>query len=102
MLTGCWLPFIGGFVFFFANSLLAHTRRQPAACQRIWKTMSFLPTTERVWTLAEIASARKVDLSTVRRWTRRRSNRLRVLKFGHRTVRVRDSALAAFFKAHEV
>ena len=52
--------------------------------------------------MAEIAKHLAVDYATVRRWTKRRVNRLRVKKLGHRTVRVPDSFFAAFLKSREV
>ncbi len=60
------------------------------------------PTTEKQWTLAEIAGHLRVDYATVRRWTKRRVNRLRIKKLGHRTVRVPESSLQAFLLARDV
>jgi len=61
-----------------------------------------LPTTERQWKLAEIAAHQGTSICTVRRWTKRRVNRLKTKKFGHRTVRVPDSFYASFLKSQEV
>jgi hypothetical protein len=57
---------------------------------------------DKQWTLAEIAEREQVDYRTVRRWTKRRVNRLRVIKHGHRTVRVPDSFYAAFLNSRMV
>lgn len=59
-------------------------------------------TIERQWTLEQIAEHQSVDYSTVRRWTKRRVNRLRVKKLGHRTVRVPDSFYQAFLQSRTV
>ena len=64
--------------------------------------MDLLPTTEKQWTLKEIAQRERVNYSTVRHWTKLRVNRLRVKKLGHRTVRVPDSFYAAFLSSRIV
>lgn len=53
-------------------------------------------TSEKQWTIEEIAEHARVDISTVRRWTRRRVNRLKTLRFGYRTVRVLDGDYCRF------
>ena len=63
---------------------------------------TFLLTTEKQWTLEEIAEHQGVDLATVRRWTKRRVQRLRVMKLGHRTVRVPDTFYANFLQSRIV
>ena len=63
---------------------------------------TFLNTTEQQWTLEEIAEHQGVDLATVRRWTKRRVQRLRVMKLGHRTVRVPDTFYANFLQSRIV
>ena len=63
---------------------------------------NFLQTAEKQWTLEEIATHQGVNVSTVRRWTKRRVNRLRVQKLGHRTVRVPDSFYDRFLQTRIV
>ena len=58
------------------------------------------PTQEKRWTLDEIARHLRVDCSTVRRWTKRRVNRLKTERLGYRTVRVVDSDLSRFLTNH--
>lgn len=58
--------------------------------------MNPILTNERQWTIEQIAEHAHVDVSTVRRWTRRRVNRLKTLRYGYRTVRVLDGEYNRF------
>lgn len=60
--------------------------------------MSQLLTTEKRWTIEEIATQEAVDISTVRRWTKHGRNRLKTLRLGYRTVRVLDSDYQRFLQ----